>query len=105
MTRSLAILMLACLAGCAAPPRQPPPAPVPAAVPAPAPVSRPPATPEPLTFPKELASSTPAEIEARQVVDLVAYASRVVAMGADEQRRELAAASQEFSKDNGQRPR
>jgi hypothetical protein len=42
---------------------------------------------------------TPAEVEAKQVIELIAYAHRVAAMQAEDQRRELAAANQEYSRD------
>jgi hypothetical protein len=41
------------------------------------------------------------QVEAREVAALVGYASKVAGSGTDEQRRELAAAVQNFSRDRG----
>jgi hypothetical protein len=103
------------LTACAAPeaPRRPPappaaeaprrPAPAPAPVPVPVPAQAP--QPEQVVIVREPAPPTAVELETKQVSELIAYASRVAGMSADEQRKELAAASQEFARDNGARPR
>jgi hypothetical protein len=91
-------LLLLAAAGCAVR-ETPAPAPQPAPSAAPAPV------PEPVVVVREAPPPTPAETEARQLAELVAYASRVAGMGADDQRRELTAATQEYARDTGLRAR
>lgn len=113
--RKCAALFSACLAaGCALPPSgAPQPQTVPSPPPSVASPVAPPATspgapaavPEPMVVPNEPAASTQATIEARQVIDLIAYASRVAAMASEEQRRELVAASQEFNRSPAARSR
>jgi hypothetical protein len=92
MGRRNVILIALVAAGCAQ--LEQPPAPVrgtPAQVPAPAPA---PVAPAPAPIPP----SAEAE-EARQTAEILASAQRVATLGAEEQRKELGAATQAFNRD------
>ncbi|OGA21580.1 MAG: hypothetical protein A3I01_06385 [Betaproteobacteria bacterium RIFCSPLOWO2_02_FULL_65_24] len=65
----------------------------PALPPVPAPL------PEPAPPPKEVLPPTPAELEARLVIELIGYAHRVATLPVEEQRRELTAANQEYMRE------
>jgi hypothetical protein len=83
-------------AGCAQLEQPPAPvrgAPSPVTAPAPAPAAPAPAAPAPIPPP-----SAEAE-ESRQAAEILASAQRVAALGADEQRKELGAATQAFNRD------
>jgi hypothetical protein len=102
MRRGLA-LAFAVVAGCAqleqapAPVQQEPPS-APASVPPPLPAPTPP--PVAVLTPAPPAPAPPVEPEEnRQAAELLGYTQRIASMGADDQRRELGAASQALTRD------
>lgn len=97
MKRAAALAVLAA-AACAL---VEPPAPTPAPVTEPtAPAPQPPATAPPPAAPPPVVPAPTAEAEeSRQVAELLGYHQRVAGLGPDEQKRELATATQSFNRE------
>jgi hypothetical protein len=100
--RAAALAVLAA-AACALvePPAPTTPAPVtePTAPAAPQPPAPPPAAPPPAAPPPVVPAPTAEAEESRQVAELLGYHQRVAGLGPDEQKRELATATQSFSRE------
>ncbi len=102
MVRRVVVLIALAAAGCAPMEQAPAPvsgAPASAPMPPPTPAPAPAPAPAPVTVPAPVTAPSAEAEESRQAAELLAGAQRVAQLGADEQRKELGAATQAFNRE------